>query len=61
LADEPTGNLDPDLATSVMNIFEQLSQVGVSILVATHDLPLIARYRHRLLTLRDGRLGGDAA
>jgi cell division transport system ATP-binding protein len=61
LADEPTGNLDPDLATSVMNIFEQLSQVGVSILVATHDLPLIARYRHRLLTLRDGRLVGDVA
>lgn len=61
LADEPTGNLDPDLATSVMNIFEELSSVGVSILVATHDLPLIARYRHRLLTLRDGRLVGDAA
>ncbi|HEX6590848.1 MAG TPA: cell division ATP-binding protein FtsE [Moraxellaceae bacterium] len=59
LADEPTGNLDPDLATSVMNIFEELSSVGVSILIATHDLPLIARYRHRLLTLRDGRLVGD--
>lgn len=61
LADEPTGNLDPDLATSVMNIFEELSSVGVSILIATHDLPLIARYRHRLLTLRDGQLVGDAS
>lgn len=60
LADEPTGNLDPDLATSVMNIFEGLSSVGVSILIATHDLPLVARYRHRLLTLREGRLVGDA-
>jgi cell division transport system ATP-binding protein len=60
LADEPTGNLDPDLATTVMNIFEELSAVGVSILIATHDLPLIARYRHRLLTLREGRLVGDA-
>lgn len=59
LADEPTGNLDPDLATSVMNIFEELSAVGVTILVATHDLPLIARYRHRLLTLKEGRLIGD--
>lgn len=59
LADEPTGNLDPDLAASVMNIFEELSSVGVSILIATHDLPLIARYRHRLLTLRDGQLVGD--
>jgi cell division transport system ATP-binding protein len=61
LADEPTGNLDPDLATSVMNIFEELSSVGVSILIATHDLPLVARYRHRLLTLREGRLVGDMA
>jgi cell division transport system ATP-binding protein len=59
LADEPTGNLDPDLAASVMNIFEELSSVGVSILIATHDLPLIARYRHRLLTLRDGQLVRD--
>ncbi|MGH8493252.1 MAG: cell division ATP-binding protein FtsE [Moraxellaceae bacterium] len=59
LADEPTGNLDPDLAASVMNIFEELSSVGVSILIATHDLPLIARYRHRLLTLRDGELVRD--
>ncbi len=61
LADEPTGNLDPDLAANVMNIFQELSAVGVSILIATHDLPLIARYRHRLLTLREGRLAGDAA
>ena len=60
LADEPTGNLDPDLAASVMNIFEELSSVGVSILIATHDLPLIARYRHRLLTLRDGQLVRDS-
>lgn len=61
LADEPTGNLDPELATGVMNIFEELSSVGVSILIATHDLPLIARYRHRLLTLRQGQLVGDVA
>ena len=59
LADEPTGNLDPDLSASIMNIFEELSSVGVSILVATHDLPLIARYHHRVLTLRDGQLTGD--
>ena len=61
LADEPTGNLDPELAASVMNIFEELSSVGVSILIATHDLPLIARYRHRLLTLRDGQLVRDSS
>jgi cell division transport system ATP-binding protein len=59
IADEPTGNLDPDLAATVMNIFEELSAVGVTILVATHDLPLIARYRHHLLTLKEGQLIGD--
>jgi cell division transport system ATP-binding protein len=59
LADEPTGNLDPQLAVEVMNIFEDLSRVGVSILVATHDLALIARFRHRLLTLQAGQLVAD--
>ncbi len=59
LADEPTGNLDAELAVEVMNIFEELSRVGVGILVATHDLTLIARFHHRLLTLKDGQLIGD--
>ena len=59
LADEPTGNLDPQLAVEVMNIFEELSRVGVSILVATHDLSLIARFHHRLLTLKAGQLVAD--
>ena len=59
LADEPTGNLDPQLAVEVMNIFEDLSRVGVSILVATHDLALIARFRHRLLTMQAGQLVAD--
>ena len=60
LADEPTGNLDPQLAVEVMNIFEDLSRVGVSILVATHDLSLIARFKHRLLTLQAGQLVADS-
>lgn len=59
LADEPTGNLDPQLAIEVMNIFEDLSRAGVSILVATHDLTMIARFRHRLLTLQGGQLISD--
>ena len=59
LADEPTGNLDPQLAVEVMNIFEELSRVGVSILVATHDLSMIARFKHRLLTLKAGQLVAD--
>ena len=56
LADEPTGNLDPELARDVMRLFEQFNQVGVTVLVASHDLALIARMPHRTLMLRDGEL-----
>ncbi len=61
LADEPTGNLDPELAHEIMDLFDTLSQAGMTVLVATHDLPLVARYRHRLLSLRQGHLTGDAS
>lgn len=56
LADEPTGNLDIDLATEVMNIFSNLNQAGVSALIATHDLPLIAKTKHRIVVLKEGRI-----
>lgn len=56
LADEPTGNLDPELAGEVMRLFEQFNQVGVTVLIASHDLGLIARLPYRMLTLRDGSL-----
>lgn len=56
LADEPTGNLDPELAAEVMGLFEQFSQVGVSVLIASHDHHLISRMRHRMLRLDQGRL-----
>lgn len=60
LADEPTGNLDPELAAEIMLLFEQFNQVGVSMLIASHDLSLIARLRHRILTLHNGQLIKDA-
>ena len=56
LADEPTGNLDPDLSSEVMHMFEQFMQVGVTVLIATHDIELINRLGHRVLTLEKGRL-----
>lgn len=56
LADEPTGNLDPALSAEVMSLFEQLNQVGVGVLVATHDLALIAGMKHRIIRLKGGRL-----
>lgn len=61
LADEPTGNLDPELSMEIMRLFEAFNAVGVSVLVATHDLSLIAPLNHRIITLRNGELvhGGD--
>ena len=56
LADEPTGNLDPKLSGEIMNIFEQFNQAGVSVLIATHDLALIASMKHRIVMLKGGRL-----
>lgn len=59
LADEPTGNLDPELAEEIMQLFEQFNQVGVSMIIATHDIRLINQLHHRRLTLKDGRLISD--
>ena len=56
LADEPTGNLDPELSAEIMRLFEDFNQVGVTILIASHDLVLISRLQHRILTLREGRV-----
>lgn len=59
LADEPTGNLDPELSRDIMQVFEAFNQVGVSVLVATHDLGLIARMRYRTLTIKQGKMIND--
>ncbi|HET8705175.1 MAG TPA: hypothetical protein VFM46_02640, partial [Pseudomonadales bacterium] len=55
----PTGNLDPKLSEEIMDLFKQFARVGVTVLVATHDMQLISRYHHRLLTLHKGRLLSD--
>lgn len=56
LADEPTGNLDPKLSSEVMHLFERFNQAGVTVLVASHDLALVAKMKHRILTLENGQL-----
>lgn len=56
LADEPTGNLDPDLSREIMSLFERLNQVGVTTLIATHDLALINPLPYRRLRLNQGQL-----
>lgn len=56
LADEPTGNLDADYAGEIMEMFKSFNQVGVTLLIATHDESLIARYGSRVLHLKQGEL-----
>lgn len=59
LADEPTGNLDPELSKGIMHLFEQFNQVGSTILIATHDVGLIKQMPYRILNLHEGRLIHD--
>jgi len=56
LADEPTGNLDPDLSREVMLLFNEFNRVGVTVVVASHDLGLISQLGHRLIFLKEGSL-----
>ena len=54
LADEPTGNLDPELSSEIMNLFQRFQNVGVTVLIATHDIDLINRLNHRIVRLEQG-------
>ena len=56
IADEPTGNLDPALALEVMQLFKRFNDVGVTVVVATHDVHLIDIVGARRITLGDGRV-----
>ena len=56
LADEPTGNLDPDLSLEIMNLFREINARGTTVIVATHDRELIRRVGRRTITLDQGRI-----
>ena len=56
LADEPTGNLDPDLSRELMRLFLQLNELGTTVLIASHDLALIRQIGKRVLVLKNGQL-----
>jgi cell division transport system ATP-binding protein len=56
LADEPTGNLDPELALEIMTLFKDINNRGTTVLVATHDRELIARMKKRVIGLERGRV-----
>jgi cell division transport system ATP-binding protein len=59
IADEPTGNLDPQLSAEIMALFAEFQQVGTTVLIASHDLALIKRMSKRVLVLDHGRLIDD--
>jgi cell division transport system ATP-binding protein len=61
VADEPTGNLDPDLALEIMKLFKRFQDVGVTVIVATHDVHVVHEFSQRVIVLDDGAVksGGD--
>ena len=59
VADEPTGNLDPQLAAEIMQLFASLPALGTTVIVASHDLALVKRMRRRVLVLDHGKLVDD--
>jgi cell division transport system ATP-binding protein len=59
LADEPTGNLDPQLSEELFTLFKRLNEQGVTVLIASHDLSLVRTMRQRVLVLSEGRLVDD--
>jgi len=56
IADEPTGNLDPDLALEIMQLFKRFNDVGVTVVIATHDVHLLDRFGVRRIVLGEGRV-----
>jgi cell division transport system ATP-binding protein len=60
IADEPTGNLDPELSLEVMRIFRRFNEVGVTLMIASHDIALIDRLGCRRIELEEGKLRGTA-
>jgi cell division transport system ATP-binding protein len=59
LADEPTGNLDPELSQDLFRLFRQLNDQGVTVMIASHDLSLIRSMGQRVLVLSQGRMIDD--
>jgi cell division transport system ATP-binding protein len=60
VADEPTGNLDPDLTLEIMDLIAGVAARGTTVLVATHELGLVERFGKRVLRLEEGRLTVDS-
>jgi cell division transport system ATP-binding protein len=61
LADEPTGNLDPETSVGILRLLDRINRTGTTVLMATHDAELVDQARRRVIELRDGRLQRDEA
>ena len=59
IADEPTGNIDPELSLEMMELLEEVSQTGITVLVVTHEHELVHRFHQRVVTLKQGRIVSD--
>ena len=59
IADEPTGNIDPELSLEMMELLERVSQTGITVLVVTHEHELVRQFHQRVVTLKKGRIISD--
>ncbi len=59
IADEPTGNIDPELSLEMMELLERVSEMGITVLVVTHEHDLVHRFNQRVVTLNHGRIVSD--
>lgn len=59
IADEPTGNLDPETSSEIMDILEQINTQGTTIIMATHNSAIVNRIKHRTIVIEDGRITRD--
>ena len=59
IADEPTGNLDPETSKGIMNIIEQINEQGTTIIMATHNADIVNERKHRVLVIEDGQIARD--
>jgi cell division transport system ATP-binding protein len=60
IADEPTGNLDPDTSVGIMQLLHRINRIGTTVVVATHDKEMVDVMRKRVIALKDGRIVRDA-
>ena len=59
IADEPTGNIDPEMSLEMMELLERVSEMGITVLVVTHEHELVSRFNRRVITINHGNVVGD--